>query len=478
MMGLIKKQRASSVLGLSFDGSRLEGIVLRRANGSAHVTATMGVTLALDPLSGDPELVGREIRNHLDAAEIRERRCAVCLPLGWALTLQTKLPELPEADVASILQIEAERGFPYGPEALLTSRSRFHLPHGGSYATQVAVPRDHVLRLEKVLRAAHLIPATFSLGLSALQSPDSEPQKGILALALGENGLGLQLTCGGGIVALRTLDSALEMEGAEKRIHADMAARELRITLGQLPEEVRAVSRHLRIFGSGALPDLLARQIAPRAEAMGLMVERVTRTSRGEFGIELPSDVSVTPALGLAARYLAGQSSILEFLPPKISAWQQLTAKYSSRKLVYAGTIAGALAFIVALAFIYQQAQLSRLGSQWAALSPKVRELEDMQRQIRQYRPWFDESVRTLSILRRLTEAFPQDGSVTAKTIEIRELALVTCAGTARDNDALTKTLDQLRAASDVVDVQVGPLRGKSPLQFTFNFQWGERSQP
>jgi hypothetical protein len=111
-------------------------------------------------------------------------------------------------------------------------------------------------------------------------------------------------------------------------------------------------------------------------------------------------------------------------------------------------------------------------------MAPKVRELEDLQRQIRQYRPWFDESHRTLNILRRLTEAFPEDSSVTAKTIEVRELAAITCTGTARDNQALTKTLDQLSAASEVRDVQRDQLRGKSPLQFTFNFQWGDGNQP
>ena len=82
-------------------------------------------SLSLDPLTNDAELVGREIRKHLDQAGIRERRCVVCVPLNWALTLQTKLPELPDADVTSFLQVEAERGFPYGPDALLTSSSRF-----------------------------------------------------------------------------------------------------------------------------------------------------------------------------------------------------------------------------------------------------------------------------------------------------------------------------------------------------------------
>src|SRR5437899_6053978 len=109
------KRTPSSVLGLTLDGARLQGVVLRRTNGSLQVVKTFGVSLALNPLTGDAELVGREIRNHLDEAGVRERRCAVCLPLSWALTLQTKMPALPEADAANFLEIEAERGFPYAP---------------------------------------------------------------------------------------------------------------------------------------------------------------------------------------------------------------------------------------------------------------------------------------------------------------------------------------------------------------------------
>ena len=114
MIDFFKKQRASSILGLTLDGNRLEAVVLRRTNGSIQVRQTVVAALALSPLTADPELVGREIRNHLEQAGIRERRCVVCLPLGMVLTLQTKLPDLPEADIESFLQIEAERGFHSG----------------------------------------------------------------------------------------------------------------------------------------------------------------------------------------------------------------------------------------------------------------------------------------------------------------------------------------------------------------------------
>ena len=473
MIPLFKKQKPSTVLGLSLDGSRLEGGVLRRTNGSVVLLKTFNASLSLDPLTNDPELVGQEIRNYLDKAGIRERRCAVCVPLNWALTLQTKLPDLPEEDIASFLQIEAERGFPYGLDALLISDSPFRSPAGEQFVTQVAVPKDHVARLEKALKAARLKPLTFSLGIPALQGSGSDSAPTVLALAIGENGVGLQVSCGGGIAALRSLEGTLETEGGLKRLYSDTVAREMRITFGQLPGNTREAVRQVRIFGNTELAQELVKEIRPRLQP-GQTVEHVTRHSTEELGVQAPAEVSFSPALSLAARYLAGRSPGLEFLPPKISGWQQLSARYSSRKLVWAGATAGSAALLIAAAFLYQQWQLSKLHSQWAVMSPTVTELEDLQQQIRKFRPWFDESFRNLSILRKLTEAFPSDGVVTAKSFEIRELSSVTCSGVAHDNQAFLKMLDQLRATKEVAELKVDNVRGsgRAPLQFSFNFRW------
>jgi hypothetical protein len=51
------------------------------------------------------------------------------------------------------------------------------------------------------------------------------------------------------------------------------------------------------------------------------------------------------------------------------------------------------------------------------------------------------------------------------------------CTGTARDNQSLLKTLERLRAAGGVSDLKVVQIRGKSPMQFTFDFHWGEGSK-
>ena len=475
MIDVVKKQRASSVLGLSLDGGRLEGVVLRRTNGSVVIQKTFQISLSLDALTNDAELVGQEIRNHLEKAGIRERRCAVCVPLSWALTLQAKVPEMPESDVTSFLQIEAERGFPYGLEALLISTSRFRSPAGEEFATQVAVPRDHVVRLEKALKAAKLKPVTFSLGIAALQNAAKDSADGVVALAVGEQEVALQVSSGGGVAALRTLEGTVETEGGQKRVHADAVAREIRMTLGQLPGDVRGAVRLVKVFGQGELAQRFVEELRARVEPMGLKVQLAGSYAADEFGVKLPAEAVVSPAFSLAARSLVGRGVGFEFLPPKVKPWQQFTARYSSRKLVWAGATAGVIALLVAALFLYQQWQLSRLRSQWSVMAPTVTELESLQQQIRKFRPWFDDSMRSLSILRRLTEAFPEDGVVTAKTVEIRDLSIVSCSGTARDNQAFLKTLDQVRAIKEVADVKVDQTRGKSPLQFTFNFHWSER---
>src|SRR5271169_910459 len=210
MISIFKKQHPASVLALSLSGNQIEAVVVRRVNGSLRVQQTAVADLALSPLGGDPELVGREIRNHLDKAGIRERRCALSIPPAWVLTLRVKLPDLPEADLASFLEIESERGFHSGAENLHIVKSRYKLSNGEQYVTLLGVQRNHLETLEKILKAAQLKPLTFSPGVAALDFPERNSSDAAFALVLGSHSLDLLAVAGGGIAVLRSLDAALE----------------------------------------------------------------------------------------------------------------------------------------------------------------------------------------------------------------------------------------------------------------------------
>jgi len=77
--------------------------------------------------------------------------------------------------------------------------------------------------------------------------------------------------------------------------------------------------------------------------------------------------------------------------------------------------------------------------------------------------------------LKRLSITFPEDGSVSAKTIEIRDLSTVTCTGTTKDRTGVIKVFEGLRGLPEISEAGKVNIRGnKPPLQFTFDFRWGQ----
>jgi len=103
-----------------------------------------------------------------------------------------------------------------------------------------------------------------------------------------------------------------------------------------------------------------------------------------------------------------------------------------------------------------------------------VTDLQNLSANIQQYRPWYDTSFPNLSILRQLTLAFPEDGTVTAKTIEIRDGNTISCSGTAHDMAALLSMQKQLAATPGVTGLHFEQGRGKTPVQFVLSFHFNQ----
>ena len=468
-----KSKKLTAVLGLALDGSRLDGVVLKRTNGSFQQLQAFSVTLTLDPLTAASELVGREIRNQLDAAGVRVRDCIFGLPLKWVLTAQTELPaSLPEADATSLLQLEAEKGFHADVATLQIADSRCALADEKKHVLLAGIPNTHLAALEKVLASARLKPASFALGALALQPPTRKKSGGVLALVIGGTSVGLQITHDG-VAALRALEGAVENEGGRPTLLADVVVRETRVTLGQLPAGLRAAVKDIRIFGPRELAQPLADELELKLEPLGLNVEVVSTYAPDAFGETLPAGTPVSAAFSLAARLLAGEKPAFEFLPPKPNLVDQFVTKYSSGRLRTTGAVTAGIATIGLGIFMVQQIQLWQLRSQWSKMETKVAQLENIQGQIHQYRPWYDGTFKNLAVLRQLSLAFPEDGAVTSKNITIRDGNTVTCAGTAKDNSSLLAVEARLNAVPGVTAVHREQTRGnKPPIQFVFSFKF------
>ncbi len=458
------KKRLQSVLGLVLADGQLRACHVARGKGVTEVVKATSAALSLDVLHPEPELVGREIKNHLDAAGIRERNCVVALPASWVMSQHTKVPELAAEDADSFLQIEAEKGFPCDPSQLQIARS-FQRSGQSAYVTQLAVRKEQIDQLLNVLKAAGLKPVSFTLGLAALPGVVGQAGQGSITVAIDPKGATMLISAGGGIAALRTSEAAIDSEAGENVVNGAAVARELRITYEQVPDDLRGELKQLSLRGDETMSRQLAEKLTEWAGIEGLTI---SRTGLGDRPII--EQIAESVARGA----VDGDGHDLEFLPPRPSRWALMMARYNSKRLATAGFALAGVAVLVLGLFAWQEYERWSLRNQWEAMAVEVRALDTVGDRIREFRPWYDESFRNLTILNRITECFPDTGSVTARSVEIRgaNVLTVNIAGTARDNPSLLRTLEALRKIKEVKAVKVEQIRGKTPAQFTFTFRW------
>ena len=461
-MKWITKKRPTSVVGLSVTEGQLRLVHVARAKQAVAVIRSATAPLTLDLLHPEAELVGRELRNHFEAAGIRERHCIVALPPAWVMTQHSAVPELAPDDLASLLQIEAEKGFPSDPDELQITRSSQQAANQ-RFVCQLAVRKDQLDRLADVMRLAGLKPVSFSLGLAALPGAMGTDAEGCVTLVVEPKGASLLIAAGGGIAAFRTLEASIDSENGEAVVNGAALAREIRITFEQVPPVLRQDVRRLVLRGHEQMVPQLAEILGPWAADAGLAVDARPATAKS-VGEEIAEQ--------LALRVVRDGPPALEFLPPRPSRWSVLMARYSSKRLATAGFAAAAAVVALLLAFGWQEYRLWTLRSEWAGMAAQVADLEATQGRIREFRPWYDTSFRNLTIMKRVVECFPDNGSVTAKTFEIHSPASVSVSGTARDNASLLRTLDQLRQAREIQGLKIEQIRGKTPAQFNFTFRW------
>ncbi len=464
-MSWLSKTRRPSVIGLSVADGKLRVAHAARAKNALAVLRATTAPLSLDLLHPEADLVGAEIRNHLEAAHIRERHCVVAVPPGWVMSHHTRVPELAAEDLTSLLEIEAEKSFPCDPDELQIARSSPRSTEGISI-TQLAIRQDQLARLTAVLKSAGLKPVSFTLGLDALPNAIPPAGQGRITLVLEPKGATLLIAAGGGIAGFRTFEATIASEAGENVINGAALARELRISFEQVAADLRSEVRHLALLGDEGIARQLEESLGAWARESGLTIERPA-------GSRVPVAEEIVEAVAL--RHLREGPTKLEFMPPRPSRWALMMAKYSSRRLATAGFAAAAAALLVLAGFGWQEYRRWSLRNEWDAMAAQVKDLDAITAKIREFRPWYDTSYRNLTIMKRVVDCFPDNGTVSAKSFEIHGVSNISITGTARDNGSLLHTLDLLRQVKEINGLKVEQIRG-TPAQFTFTFRWNANS--
>jgi len=466
-------QKYKSLLGISFDDKRMTASVLRLTGERLTLDKTLNTALTLDLLNSDPELMGRELRRHLEEAGIRENRCVVSIPARWMMTFQTELPAgLSEEDRDSFIRIQSEREFPFSPDDLCISVSFFQTPQAQNQAMVVAMPLSYLGALQKVLKAAGLHPLSITLGITSLF--DWKMPSGFAILLLNDNCVDIMIAAGGGIAALRSLPEAVEVSPEGKLYDTGLIVRELRITLGQLSGALKDSIRTLYLFGAADEVLSVSDELNDALAGMGMSVDQMPLAE--QLHLENPKAVGkMTPvSYTMAARILSGAGVEFEFLPPRASLRKKIVNRLSERYTFWLTAAAIVFVALLGAAFLLQYWYLSRLEKQWKTIAPGADLIQSLQGNIRMYRTWYDDSIQSLSIIKKITLAFPEGDSVWVKTLEIKELSKVSCSGEARTSRDWLEMLERLRKTAGINDLQVLQVRGSAPLLFTFTFRWSE----
>jgi hypothetical protein len=234
--------------------------------------------------------------------------------------------------------------------------------------------------------------------------------------------------------------------------------RELRITLGQLPQPLQ---RQLTTLRTAKLPGVSSEQHVPISE------------HRSIAGLNMVNGAETSDLfVPIASSFFLKGASPLEFLPSRTSRFGKMYGQFNSRRNLWVGSMS--VVALTAIAFLSQFFRLDSLQKEWDGIKNSVVAVETVQGKIREFRPWFDPSVPvpSLTTARAITRAFPETGEIWLKQLNIRDDSKITATGSSRDQNSLLATLDKLRSTSGISNLELKSQQGSDPISFSFEFDW------
>jgi hypothetical protein len=459
---LRKRLQVRSYLALTLESERIVITALRSDASQGAPRPPLTVAVGADEVVRHPEKAGQSVALALAAAGWRERRCVVCVPPGWALSTATDLPAMTPDDLRGFLEIRAEQEFSLPAGDLRLGYCVYTLAGGQPRATLAVVSGKRLKAVETLVETLGKKLVSVSL---ALAEALTDPQPTLHFQANGSHTDVIVTGGGGAIAALRSLASPLGTE--EAPFDPGAFCREVRITLGRLPISIRKEVIQAQFGGSEASARRLCLEIRGDLQRMGISAPD---------GDEAAADPAMSNDPGAAAaaagRLLRGETVPFEFVVPEVRRWEATLTRLNIQKnRRVAGAVVGLILLPLFLFFVRSEME-SHLNNEWDAMRDNVAQLDALQQKIHRFRPWFNPAPETVQALETLIAAFPEQGDVWAKSIQITPGYHVTCTCFARNYSVLQPMLDRLRARPGITGLQVGQTRGDKPVQFSITYLW------
>jgi hypothetical protein len=455
----LKSKKRSQAIVLYVDGDQAFAYSYRKRGRGAKLRAEGHSRLGQAINLIEPARLVDDLGGVFRQLSSTTKDCIVVLPSHLAPSVILKVPDIDPEDQRGFIQIQAEQQLPLPLSEVHLATYEFQIGKQ-DHAWVVGLRRDTVSKLKEAVIANGFQVASITVDIAgvvdhAVDGNDSLADS--CQLIQGQSSLTMVTHAEGGPTGLR------HFHLANGGMDAATLERELRITLGQFPQSSR---RQLTTLRTAKLPGASSEQPVPISEhrsLAGLNVVDGTETS----------DLFVP----IASSFFLKGTSPLEFLPSISSRFDKIYGQFNSRRNLWVGLMS--VVALTAIAFLYQIFRLDDLQKDWNRMKDRVAVVEAAQGKIREFRPWFDSSVPSLTTARAITRAFPETGEIWLKQLNIRNdskdmknVSKVMANGSSSDQSTLLDTQDKLRITSGISNFKGKSLQGSDPISFSFEFDW------
>ncbi len=455
----LKSKKRSQAIVLYVDGDQAFAYSYRKRGRGAKLRAEGHSRLGQPINLIEPARLVDDLGGVFRQLSSTTKDCIVVLPSHLAPSVILKVPDIDPEDQRGFIQIQAEQQLPLPLSEVHLATYEFQIGKQ-DHALVVGLRRDTVSKLKEAVIANGFQVASITVDIAgvvdhAVDGNDSLADS--CQLIQGQSSLTMVTHAEGGPTGLR------HFHLANGGMDAATLERELRITLGQFPQSSR---RQLTTLRTAKLPGASSEQPVPISEhrsLAGLNVVDGTETS----------DLFVP----IASSFFLKGTSPLEFLPSISSRFDKIYGQFNSRRNLWVGLMS--VVALTAIAFLYQIFRLDDLQKDWNRMKDRVAVVEAAQGKIREFRPWFDSSVPSLTTARAITRAFPETGEIWLKQLNIRNdskdmknVSKVMANGSSSDQSTLLDTQDKLRITSGISNFKGKSLQGSDPISFSFEFDW------
>ena len=452
----LKRKNRSQAIVLYVDGDQAFAYSYRRRGLGAELRAEghsrLGQTISqIKPAQLVDDLAG--VFRQLSSTT---KDCVVVLPSHSAPSIILEVPDISPEDRKGFVQIQAEQRLPLPLNEIHLATHEFQIGNQ-DHALVVGLRRDTVSKIKEAVIANGFQVASITVDIAGVVDhavDDNDSLADCCQLIQGQSSLTLITHAEGGPTGLR------HFHLNNGWMDAATLERELRITLGQFPQSSR---RQLTTLRTAKLPGASSEQRVPVSEhrsLAGLNVVDGTETS----------DLFAR----IASSFFLSGTSPLEFLPSRTSRFGQIYGQFNSRRNLWVGLMSAVA--LTAIAFLYQIFHLNGLQKQWNGMKDSVAAVETVQGKIREFRPWFDSLVPSLTTARAITRAFPETGEIWLKQLNIRDASQVMATGSSRDQNSLLAALNELRITSGISNLELKSQQGSDPIFFSLEFDWNPPS--